>query len=88
MSDTEPAIPVIAPVPLASLRSLLDIAAQDWPKLDEPGARVAWHIDARGVGVAAQVTVHDWDGRLLARRTYDGQWEVGGAVTWTPGRTT
>jgi hypothetical protein len=64
----------------------LEVAAQDWPTLDAPGARVAWHVDARGVGVAATLAVHDWDGRLLARRTYDGQWEVGGAVTWTPGR--
>jgi hypothetical protein len=88
MSAAEPAIPVIAPVPLASLRSLLDLAAQDWPTLDAPGARVAWHVDARGVGVAATLAVHDWDGRLLARRTYDGQWGAdGGAVTWTPGRT-
>jgi hypothetical protein len=82
----EPAIPVIAPVPLASLRALLDLAAQDWPTLDAPGARVAWAVDARGVSVAAVLSIHDWDGRLLGRRTYDGQWEVGGSVTWSPGR--
>ncbi len=85
MSD-EPAVPLVAPVPITSLRSLLDLAAQDWPALDAPGARVAWQVDARGVGIAAQMTVHDWDGRLLAQRTYDGQWQVGGVVTWTPGR--
>ena len=87
MSGTEPAIPVIAPVPLESLRSLLDLAAQDWPPLDAPGARVAWHVDARGVGVAATLSVHDWEGRLLGRRTYEGQWEVAGTVTWRPGLT-
>ena len=87
MSAIEPAIPVIAPVPLASWRSLLDLAAQDWPTLDAPGARVAFTVDVRGVGVAATLNVHDWDGRRLAQRTYDGQWDVGGSVTWTPGRT-
>jgi hypothetical protein len=85
-TSLQPAIPVIAPVPLASLRSLLDLAAQDWPTLDAPGARVAWAVDARGVSVAATLSIHDWDGRLLGRRTYDGQWEVGGSVTWSPGR--
>ena len=79
------AIPVIAPVPLASLRALLDVAAQDWPTLDAPGAQVAFHVDARGAGVAASLSVYDWDGRRLGHRTYDGQWEVGGSVTWTPG---
>ena len=87
LGHTEPAIPVIAPVPLASLRSLLDLAAQDWPTLDAPGARVAWSVDARGVSVAATLSIHDWDGRVLGRRQYDGQWEVGGSVTWSPGRT-
>jgi hypothetical protein len=84
-ATTASAIPVLAPVPLASLRSLLDVAAQDWPTLDRPAALVAVTVDARGVGVAATLAVHDWDGRLLARRTYDGQWQDS-SVTWTQSR--
>lgn len=83
-SDTEPAIPVVAAVPLASLRTLLDVAAQDWPTLEEDGVLVSWKVDKRGVSVAATVTVQDWDGGLVGRREYDGQWEVGGFVRWSP----
>jgi len=86
VSDTEPAIPVIAPVPLASLHDLLSTAAKDWPAMADKSARVAFQVDARGVGVAAEITLHDWYGELLGRRTYDGQWEVSGQVTWRPGK--
>lgn len=84
--DWIPEIPVIAPVPLQSLRALIDTAARDWPQSTQPGAQVAMRVDARGVSVAATLTVHDWDGRVLATRTYDGQWEIGGLVRWSPGR--
>lgn len=84
--DREPAVPVIAPVPIESLRSLLDEAARDWPELSAPGARMWLHVDARGAGVAAQMAVADWSGTVIARRQFDGQWEASGAITWTPGR--
>lgn len=86
MSDgiDEPAIPVIAPVPLASLRSLLNLAERDWPHVTAPGAQIAMTVDARGVSVAATLTAHDFDGALVGRRTYDGQWEVSGLVRWSP----
>lgn len=82
----EPVIPVIAPIPMQAYRDLFTLAETDWPTLDAPGVQVAWKVDARGVGVAAQMTVQDWEGRVLARRDFDGQWEVGGSVTWRPGR--
>jgi hypothetical protein len=86
--STEPAIPVIAPVPLASLQDLLAVAARDWPQATQPGAQVALKVDARGVSVAATLSVHDWDGTLLASRQFAGEWMIGGFVRWTPGRTT
>lgn len=81
---TEPAIPVIAPVPLASLQELLATAARDWPNATQPGAQVAVKVDARGVSLAATLSVHGWDGALLGTRTYDGAWEVSGLVRWSP----
>lgn len=85
MSETtEPAIPVIAPVPLASLQDLLATAARDWPNATQPGAQVAMKVDARGISVAATLSVHDWNGAVLGTRTYDGYWEVSGLVRWSP----
>jgi hypothetical protein len=80
----EPAIPVIAPVPLASLKDLLETAAQDWPVASRPGAQVAMKVDGRGVSVVATITVHDWDGAVIGTRTYDGDWAVSGLVRWSP----
>ncbi len=89
MSDetkpTEPAIPVIAPVPLRSLRELLETAERDWPQSTQPGVDVAFHVDAKGVAVVGTFTLHsNVDARILATRTYDGHWEVGGQLRWTP----
>ncbi len=84
MSDTEPAIPVIAPVPLASLQELLATAAQDWPATTDEGAQVALKVDARGVSVVASLLIHDWTGAVLGTRTYDGHWEASGLVSWSP----
>lgn len=81
---TEPAIPVIAPVPLKSLQDLLSTAARDWPQATQPGAQVAMHVDSKGVAVVATLAVHDIEGALLARRQFDGHWEIGGMVRWTP----
>jgi hypothetical protein len=88
MSDetttTEPAIPVIAAVPLRSLRELLETAERDWPQATQDGAQVAMKVDARGVSVAATLSVHDWQGAVLGTRTYDGQWEISGLIRWVP----
>lgn len=89
MSDetkpTEPAIPVIAPVPLASLQDLLATAARDWPQATQRGASVAVRVDARGVAVVGTLTLHDdIDARVIAQRTYDGNWEVAGQLRWVP----
>lgn len=85
MNDvTEPVIPVIAPVPLASLQDLLATAARDWPNATQDGASVTMKVDARGVSVAATLSVHDFEGALLGTRTYDGHWEVSGMVRWSP----
>jgi hypothetical protein len=81
---SEPAIPVIAPVPLVSLKELLDTAARDWPTATRDGAQIALKVDARGVSVAATLTVHDWQGAVIGTRLYDGHWEVSGLVRWSP----
>lgn len=83
-TTTEPAVPVIAPVPLQSLQDLLATAARDWPQATQDGAQVAMRVDARGVSVSATMTVHDWSGAVLASRTFEGQWEVSGLIRWTP----
>jgi len=83
-TTTEPAVPVIAPVPLQSLQSLLATAAQDWPQATKDGAVMAFKVDTRGVSVQATLTVKDWQGAVLASRTYDGQWDVSGLVRWSP----
>lgn len=87
MSDEtkEPAIPVIAPVPLRSLVELLTQAERDWPQATQPGASLAFRVDATGVAVVGTLTLHDEvDLRVLAERRYDGHWEIGGQVRWTP----
>ena len=82
---TDPAIPVIAPVPLRSLVELLTQAERDWPQATQKGASVAFKVDAKGVAVVGTLTLHDdVDLRVLAARTYDGHWEVSGAIRWTP----
>jgi hypothetical protein len=81
---SEPAIPVIAPVPMASVRTLLDVAARQWPVLEQDGVGVAWHVDKGGLGVVATVSGHTWEGGLLGRVTLDGEWEAGGFIRWTP----
>ena len=63
----------------------MDVVEQDWPTLEDDGVLIAWKIDKRGAGVAATVSGHDWQGRVVGIRTYDGQWEVSGQVTWRPG---
>jgi hypothetical protein len=81
----EPAIPVVAPVPLRSLVELLTQAEQDWPQSTQKGASVAFRVDAKGVAVVGTLTLHDdVDARVLASRTYDGHWEVSGAIRWSP----
>ncbi len=82
---TDPAIPVIAPVPLRSLVELLTQAERDWPQSTQKGASVAFRVDQQGVAVVGTLTLHDdVDARVLASRTYDGHWEVSGAIRWTP----
>lgn len=81
----EPAIPVIAPVPLRSLVELLTQAERDWPQATQKGASVAFKVTGEGVAVVGTLTLHDdVDMRVLAARTYDGHWELGGALRWTP----
>lgn len=86
MSDerTEPAIPVKAAVRIESLQDLLMTAARQWPETKENGALVSWDITAQRVAVTATLTMHDWEGGVVGQRTWDGHWEVGGFVRWTP----
>lgn len=86
MSDTTaPAIPVVAAVPLKSLKALLTQAEQDWPQATQPGAALAFRVDQQGVAVVGTLTLHDdVTARVLASRTYDGHWEIGGQVRWSP----
>ena len=90
MSDTgattsEPAVPVVAPVPIKSLKALLTQAEQDWPQATQPGASVAFRVDQQGVAVVGTLTLHDdVTLRVLGSRTFDGHWQVGGQVRWTP----
>lgn len=81
----EPAIPVIAPVPHASLIELLGKVAKHWPESTEPGVNLAWHIDQHGAGIAATFSAHRWDGGVIGRRTFAGEWEASGFVRWRPG---
>lgn len=91
-TTTEPAIPVlaperpprIAPVHIDSLIELLTTTKRDWPPVTQDGAQVALKVDARGVAVVATISVHDWSSEVLATRTFDGQWEVGGLIRWSP----
>lgn len=82
--QTEPAIQVIAPIPVQSIRDLMHLADRDFGGLDRPGVRVAFDITRQGdLRVAGVVKVHDVEGALLAERTYDGRWRAGVFVQWT-----
>lgn len=84
---TEPAIPVIAPLPVGAYASLLDLAKREWPQLQQPGARVAFDITARkDASVLAVVSVHEVDVGAVVRREFTGAWSAGGFLQWTPGR--
>ena len=83
---TDALVPLtVPPAALARTRSigeLLEHAAQDMPQLAQDGVRVSAHIDGRGTSVVGIVQVRDFSGTVVARRTYDGQKEISGAITW------
>lgn len=65
-----------------SIAALMEHAAVDMPQMAEDGVRASVHIDGRGVSVQAVVQVRDFTGAVIARRSYDGQKEIAGAISW------
>lgn len=85
MSETtEPAIPVKAALPIAAQVDLLMTAMREWPESKENGALLSWDITERGVTLQAVGTLQDWSAGVVGVRTWDGHWEAGGFVRWTP----
>lgn len=88
MSD-EPAIPIIAPLPVQAHRSLLNLAEREWPTLQEPGVLVTVDATEKGARISATVVAYrrsDLDIELLGRWSASGEWAAGATVRWTPGR--
>jgi hypothetical protein len=89
MSDTtEPAIPVIAPVPVQAYRDLLQFAEIDLGGLSRTGVRVAVDItEDKDATVKAIVTVAHVNGGRLdigAKAAYRGRFvSYGGFVQWS-----
>lgn len=88
MSETtEPAIPIVAALPIQAFRDLMDLTEVDLGRLSRTGVRVAWDVtEDQGARVSAVVTVMDVAGGQLAVGTqvrYAGRWTAGGFVQWT-----
>jgi hypothetical protein len=81
--STEPDVPILAPLPKPTQRSLLEFAKADWPLLNQPGLKV--HIEATHAGdvqIAAIITVRDFSGMVVGRRSVTG-WSVGAGFQWS-----
>lgn len=89
MTDTtEPAVPVVAAIPIQAYQDLLHLAAADIGGLHGTGVRVAWDFtEGQGATVQAVATVlHVTGGTLDAgvKVTYRGRAVgYGGFVQWT-----
>jgi hypothetical protein len=81
---TEPATSLLASKPLlASLPELLLLADTVAPETG--GLAASWHVMQSGVAFAAQVKFKDVTGKVVAKRTFNGDWEAGGQVVWRMG---
>lgn len=81
---SEPEKSLLKPLSIAQYQSLLETAERFMPRTDATGVTAAWKVDARGASIYAVYRVRDWQGFVVATVEFDGQWEVGGGITWTP----
>jgi hypothetical protein len=84
--STEPAIPVIATLPVQAHRDLLDLVEMDFAGLPRPGLRVALDVtETKDAQFRAVVTVvRGFDIAGAVKRSYTGRWSAGVYVQWIP----